>query len=64
MCIRDRYYAVQAVHELQKRIPVELPISEAMYLSLIHILFCECQWFFHDFLRNLRGKSFGTEKSS
>ena len=30
----EGYYAVQAVHELQKRIPVELPISEAMYRLL------------------------------
>lgn len=30
----EGYYAVQAVHELQKRIPAELPISEAMYRLL------------------------------
>ena len=30
----EGYYAVQAVHELQKKIPVELPISEAMYRLL------------------------------
>ncbi len=30
----EGYYAVQAVHELQKTMPVELPISEAMYRLL------------------------------